>query len=119
MSATFISYSANDNADADAMVAWLSNQGHTYYFTDYDEKSGFSAGRDREQVLYRDLSQCQAVIALVTPSWLASKWCFSEIVQARFKGKPIFPVMVKPCDLPGLLSENQSIDLTSDKEVRV
>ena len=55
-------------------------------------------------------------VALVSLDWIESKWCFSEMIQAREKGKPIFPVKVKPCELPGLLSDTQSIDLTADRE---
>ncbi|MDQ3581458.1 MAG: toll/interleukin-1 receptor domain-containing protein [Pseudomonadota bacterium] len=48
------------------------------------------------------MRQCQAVIALLTPSWLASKWCFAELVQARERGKAIFPVEVQPCAAGGV-----------------
>jgi WD40 repeat protein len=74
----------------------------------------FVRGSDWEQTLYRKLRRCQAVIALITPSWLGSKWCFAEIVQAREKGKAIFPVRVAPCDPGGLLADLQHIDLTTD-----
>jgi energy-coupling factor transporter ATP-binding protein EcfA2 len=116
MSAIFISHSTKDNADAAAMGAWLEEQGHRYYFIDYDEQSGIRAGAEWEQVLYQRLRQCQAIIALVTPDWLESKWCFAEMIQAREKGKPIFPVIAKPCQLPDLLSDTQKIDLVADPE---
>jgi TIR domain len=105
MSAIFISHSTKDNADTEAMARWLKQQGHTSYFIDYDEQSGIRAGTDWAQVLYQRLRQCQAVIALVTPNWLESKWCFGEMVMARENGKPIFPIKLKPCELPGLLSD--------------
>jgi hypothetical protein len=41
---------------------------------------------------------------------------FREMVMPRENGKPIFPIKLKPCDLPGLLSDLQSINLTVDKE---
>ena len=98
------------------MAAWLRQQGHTSYFIDYDEKSGIRAGAEWEQALYQRLRQCQAIVALVTPDWLASKWCFAEMIQAREKGKPIFPVITKPCQLPDLLRDTQKIDLIADPE---
>lgn len=116
MSTIFISHSTKDHADTEAMARWLKQQRHTSYFIDYDEQSGIRAGTDWAQVLYQRLRQCQAVIALVTPNWLESKWCFGEMVMARENGKPIFPIKLKPCELPGLLSDLQSIDLTVDKE---
>jgi hypothetical protein len=116
MSTIFISHSTKDHADTEAMATWLKQQGHTSYFIDYDEQSGIRAGTDWTQVLYQRLRQCQVVVALITPNWLESKWCFGEMVMARENGKPIFPVKSKPCELPGLLTDLQSIDLTVDKE---
>src|ERR1700738_3746857 len=116
MSAIFISHSTMDKADADVMADWLKKQGHTAYFIDYNEQSGIRAGTGGAQVLYQRLRQCQAVIALVTPNWLESKWCFGEMVMARENGKPIFPIKLNPCELPGLLGDLQSIDLIVDKE---
>ena len=111
MSAIFISHSSKDKAEAAAMGAWLEDQGHKSYFIDYD---GIRAGTDWEQVLYQRMRQCHAVVALVSPDWIESRWCFSEMIQAREKGKPIFPIKVKPCELPGLLSDTQSIDLNAN-----
>jgi hypothetical protein len=116
MSAIFISHSTKDHADAQEMASFLGQQGHTYYFIDYDEKSGIRAGTDWAQVLYQRLRQCQAVVALITPNYLESKWCFGEMILARENGKPIFPIKLKPCELPGLFGDLQSIDLTVDKE---
>ena len=98
------------------MGAWLEEQGHKSYFINYDEQFGIVAGAEWEQVLYQRLRQCQAIVALVTPDWLESKWCFAEMIQAREKGKPIFPVIAKPCQLPDLLSDTQKIDLIADPE---
>lgn len=56
------------------------------------------------------------MIALLTPSWLASKWCFAELVQTREKGKAIFPVKVKACDAGGVFGDIQHIDLTENSE---
>ena len=56
------------------------------------------------------------MIALLTPSWLASKWCFAELVQARERGKAIFPVKVQPCDAGGVFGDIQRIDLTAQPE---
>ncbi len=38
------------------------------------------------------------------------------MVMARENGKPIFPIKLKRCELPGLLSGIQSIDLTVDRD---
>lgn len=116
MSAIFISHSSADNTAAAQMKAWLEARGHTSLFLDFDPEAGIKGGAAWEQTLYRKLRQCQAVIALLTPNWLASKWCFAELVQARERGKAIFPVKVQPCDTSGVFSDIQHIDLTAQPE---
>jgi TIR domain len=96
------------------MKAWLEAQGHTSLFLDFDPEAGIKGGSGWEQTLYRQLRQCQAVIALLTPSWLASKWCFAELVQARERGKAIFPVKVQSCAAGGVFGDIQHIDLTAE-----
>jgi hypothetical protein len=116
MTAIFISHSSVDNAEAEKMKTWLKQQGHQSLFLDFDPEEGIRAGGDWEQILYRRLRQCQAVIILLTPGWLASKWCFAEMVQAREKGKAIFPVKVKKCDADGVLAQIQHVDLIANAE---
>jgi hypothetical protein len=116
MTAIFISHSSADNAAAAEMKAWLEAQGHTSLFLDFDPEVGIKGGSGWEQTLYQQLRQCQAVIALLTPSWLASKWCFAELVQARERGKAIFPVKVQPCEAGGVFGDIQHIDLTAEPE---
>ena len=113
MSAIFISHSSADNPAAVEMKAWLEAQGHTSLFLDFDPEAGIKGGTGWEQTLYQILRQCQAVIALLTPNWLVSKWCFAELVQARERGKAIFPVKVRPCETGGVFSDIQHIDLTA------
>jgi WD40 repeat protein len=116
MTSIFISHSSADNESANAIKRWLEEKGHTSLFLDFDPKSGIKAGSNWEQTLYEKLRQCQAVIALLTPHWLESKWCFAELVQAREKGKAIFPVKLKPCDASGIFDDVQQIDLTTRSE---
>jgi hypothetical protein len=112
MTAIFISHSGADNAAAADMKTWLEAQGHTSLFLDFDPEAGIKGGSGWEQTLYR----CQAVIALLTPGWLASKWCFAELVLARERGKAIFPVKVEPCEARGVFGDIQTIDLTAEPE---
>jgi len=116
MTAIFVSHSSDDRAAAEDMKRWLETQGHTSIFLDFDVESGIKVGADWEQTLYRKLRQCQAVIVLLTPGWIASKWCFAELIQARERGKAIFPVKVKACDATGIFRDVQHIDLTTQPE---
>src|SRR3954453_18474797 len=113
MTAIFISHSSIDNAVAAETKAWLESLGHTSLFLDFDPEAGIKGGTGWEQTLYQKLRQCQAVIALLTPNWMASKCCFAELVQARERGKAIFPVKVQACDAGCVFSEIQHIDLTT------
>ena len=116
MTAIFISHSSADNMAAVQMKEWLEGLGHTSLFLDFDPEAGIRSGGDWEQTLYQKLRQCQAVIALLTPSWLASKWCFVELAQARAGGKAIFPVKIQDCQAGGIFSDIQHIDLTTRPE---
>ena len=116
MTAIFISHSSADRVAAEDMKRWLEAQGHTSLFLDFDVESGIKGGADWEQTLYQKLRQCQAVIALLTPGWIASKWCFAELVQARERGKAIFLVKVQPCETGGIFGDIQHIDLTTGPE---
>src|SRR4051794_4299843 len=115
MTAIFISHSSADNNAALDMKAWLEQRGHTSLFLDFDPEAGIRAGGDWEKTLYYKLRQCQVVVTLLTPSWLASKWCFAELVLAREQGKAIFPVKVQPCDT-SVFSDIQHVDLTERLE---
>ena len=57
--------------------------------------------------------RCELVLALVSPEWLASGWCKSEIDAARLMGKKIIVAFVKVDKslVPLDLSDEQWIDL--------
>ena len=119
MSTLFISHSCHgetDNALAANMRDWLKSQGHESYFLDFDPDKGFGPGIRWEDELYRNLRQCRAVIALLTPDWLTSRWCFAEVTQARAQGKPVFLVEAIRCDGAGMFDDVQHVDLTTDPE---
>jgi WD40 repeat protein len=98
VAAIFISHSSHDNAVAGEIMAWLKGEGYERVFLDFDKDSGLDAGKEWEQELYEKIRRCQAIILLVTPKWVESKWCFVEFAQARALGKVIFPVLVTAAD---------------------
>jgi WD40 repeat protein len=97
--AIFISHSSRDNRMAGEVKAWLSGRGYEHAFLDFDKDGGLGAGSDWERQLYEAIARCHAVILIVTPAWLESKWCFAEFTQARALGKVIFPLVLTPEDL--------------------
>ena len=114
MAAIFISHSSSDDALAAEMQSRLAAAGHHSVFLDFDHEKGIAAGSDWERALYAKLRSCQAVVAICTPSFVDSRWCFAEICLARSLGKYVFPVKAAACAIPSLLADVQVVDLTRD-----
>jgi hypothetical protein len=111
LAAIFISHSSRDNELAAEMKAWLDQQGYEQVFLDFDKHSGLQAGAQWERELYEKVARCHAVILILTPNWLDSKWCFVEFAQARALGKIIFPVVLSPLGDRKVAQEIQGVDL--------
>ena len=116
MALIFISHSSADNEATAKINAWLKGQGFDSTFLDFDTDSGIQPGKDWEQTLYREIERSQAMLILLTKSWVASKWCFAEFAQARALGKAIFPLIETPAGEQLVGSNIQTIDLTSNRE---
>ena len=74
----FISYATPDRVIADEVSSWLRAAGHDP-FLDHDLRDGIGVGEDWKQRLYRELRQVDAVIGVVTSSFVASNWCSAEL----------------------------------------
>src|ERR1051326_3349007 len=101
MPAIFMSHSSHSDVERKAVKAikgLLERLGFEQVFLDFDKDTGIDAGEDWERRLYRELSRCHAIILVLTPSWVASKWCFVELTQARALGKIILPIKCAPLD---------------------
>lgn len=112
MTAILINHSRADNAEMLKLKAWLEAQEHTSLVPE----AGTSNGKNLEQISYQYLHQCQAVVVLLTPNWLASERCSAELAKAHECGKAIFPVKVQPCKPVGLFGDIRYIDLIADPE---
>jgi hypothetical protein len=109
--AIFISHSNRDQKVADDITASLKHLGFEEVFLDFDKDTGIGAGADWEKTLYEKLSRCHAVVLVLTPNWLASKWCFVEMTYARARGKVILPIICAPLGDQYVLPEVQAVDL--------
>jgi hypothetical protein len=112
MSLVFISHSSKDKATATQVLTRLRERGYDSLFLDTDPDAGLKAGGEWERDLYRNLKVAGAVVVLCSPASMASRWCFAEIMQARALGKPLFPVIIRPCELIGPLLDRQAVDMT-------
>ncbi|MBN8511252.1 MAG: toll/interleukin-1 receptor domain-containing protein, partial [Burkholderiales bacterium] len=116
MARIFVSHSSLDAAPARDVLAWLKSLGFDNAFLDIDESRGIQPGDEWEARLYAELAACSAVVLLVTPNWLASKWCFAEFVHARASGKAIFPVILTPGGGQAFADDLQRVDFATDAQ---
>ncbi len=96
MANIFISHSSRDVKESEWIKKWLNEQGFHEVFLDIDKHGGLAPGAHWERDLYAAIDRSDAMIVIVTPNWLDSKWCFAEFTQARALGKAIFPIIVAP-----------------------
>ncbi len=102
------------------MRDWLEANGWPDVFLDLDPERGVRAGEAWQQALIGAADRCEAIICLLTPQWVGSKWCWAEYVLAKKLGKKCFPVIAAPINweaLPlELRAEHQIIDLEKDPQ---
>ena len=111
MPAIFISHSSKDRQVSGDIKAALTRLGFEQAFLDFDKETGLDIGANWEKRLYEELTRCHAVVLVLTPAWLASKWCFAELTQARALGKVILPVLCEPLGGQFVLPDIQAVDL--------
>lgn len=113
MARIFLSHSSNDNASAAALRDWLAAEGWDDLFVDFDPKRGIAAGEQWERALYEAAHRCEAVLFLISRTWLASNWCMNELTLARRLNKRLFGVLIEE----GISTQTLPPDLTSTWQV--
>jgi hypothetical protein len=108
MPAIFLSHSSRDNAIVDQIKGWLARLGFEQVFVDFEN---LKVGENWEKRLYAEIARCHAVLLVITPHWIASKWCFAELTTSRAIGKIILPVICAPVGDDRVLAEIQAADL--------
>lgn len=116
MARIFVSHSSLDNEISAEIMAWLRSNGFDQTFLDIDKHAGIQPGTNWERTLYQQIDGAHAVILVLTPHWLESKWCFAEFTQARALGKSIFPVIVAPGGERFVAPDIQQLDLRIDRQ---
>lgn len=92
----FLSYSHSDTKRSTALRAELRRRRFDAVFIDFDPLDGIPPGRNWETELYRGLRRCDIVVAMDSPEWRESRWCFAEMALARSLGKTI--ILVRPSE---------------------
>ncbi|AQA24410.1 AAA ATPase domain protein [Rhodococcus sp. MTM3W5.2] len=114
MANVFISHASADHAWAEEIRRWLSEDAHEVFF-DRDKRDGIPAGDEWEPRLYERLRWADAVVCIVTPSYLESVWCAAEIGAARALGSELLPVRATSESVNHrLLKLKQYVDVARD-----
>jgi WD40 repeat protein len=111
----FISYATADRPIADEVAGWLRAAGHEP-FLDHDLRDGISVGEDWRQRLYRELRQVDAVVGVVTSSFVASSWCAAEMGIADALGCRLMPVRAEAGVVHPLMRDLQYADYQADPD---
>jgi energy-coupling factor transporter ATP-binding protein EcfA2 len=109
----FISYATADRAVADEIARWLRAAGHEPFLAD-DLRDGISVGEDWKQRLYRELREVDAVVGVVTSSFVASNWCSAEVGIADALGCRLMPVRAEAGVVHPLMRNLQYADYQAD-----
>lgn len=113
MARIFISYASPDRPVAEKVAGWLRTAGHVP-FRDQDLRDGIGVGEDWQQRLYRELREVDAVIGVVTSSFVASSWCAAEVGIAEALGCRLMPLRVEAGVVHPLMSRLQYADHGAD-----
>jgi len=58
------------------------------------------------------IESCECFVTILPPKCVSSIYCAAELNYALALGKPILPLMLKPCDLPPSLRAVQTPDIS-------
>ena len=105
MSVIFISHSSQNDAEALAVAEWLKANGWGGLFLDIEPSQGLNPGERWQDALKQAADRCEAVVFLISPAWLASRWCLAEFLLAKQLGKVIFGVIIDPVSLDAIPRE--------------
>jgi WD40 repeat protein/type II secretory pathway predicted ATPase ExeA len=111
----FISYATPDRAIADEVSGWLRAAGHEL-FLDHDLSDGISVGEDWKQRLYRELREVDAVVGVVTSSFVASNWCSAELGIADALGCRLMPLRAESGVVHPLMQDLQYADYQANPQ---
>jgi isopentenyl diphosphate isomerase/L-lactate dehydrogenase-like FMN-dependent dehydrogenase len=103
----FISYARDDRRVAQVIAERLTAAGAEAFF-DVE----MPVGESFTDSLVTAIRSSDCVIALMSPSYFASRWNQAEIAESLDAGKRVIPVRVRPCDIEGLLGYLQWLDLS-------
>ena len=111
MGHVFISYSKKDILYAEKLVNALRREGFNPW-VDIDE---LGVGTHWQVRLHEQINTCDAYILIMSRNAKASNWVPDELVTAKGKNKPIFPVLLDDTELFLAIQTIQCEDLRGGK----
>jgi WD40 repeat protein/energy-coupling factor transporter ATP-binding protein EcfA2 len=109
----FISYATPDRVIADEVCGWLRGAGHEPFLA-HDLRDGIDLGEEWKQRLYQALQEADAVIGVVTTSFVSSRWCFAEVGIADSRGCRLMPLRAETNVVHPLMRDLQHTDYHID-----
>jgi TIR domain. len=91
----FISYSKRDIVYAEKLINALRREG----FNPWVDMEGLGAGTFWQTRLQKQIYTCDAYILVMSKNAFNSKWVPDELVTAKTKGKPIFPLLLDDTEM--------------------
>jgi hypothetical protein len=95
----FISYSRDDKAWVYEL--WRALRDRAFHDAWIDQR--IVPAQDWWESILQNIEAAEAAIYIMTPKSVESIYCIAEIEYAAHLNKPIVPIMLKTCDVPGLL----------------
>ena len=107
---TFISYSRRDGDFARKLAQDLRAAGVSIWLDQLDIPPGARWDRTVDQALRK----CGRLLLILSPDSVGSENVMDEVAVAMHEGKPVVPVLHRPCEIPLRLFRLQYIDFTED-----
>jgi tetratricopeptide (TPR) repeat protein len=107
----FISYTVSDSNWAKWLDFILRKAGYTTTVQLYD----FPIGESFVHEIHEALKKSRYVVCLLSPAYLASRWCGEEWQSSLRKGN-LFPLRIAKCEPDGLLGPRAYLDLVGVPE---
>ena len=95
-STLFISYARKDVEFAQRLNTDLQRHGVTTWI----DELGIRGGEDWPNRIATAIEGCEAMLVILSPDSMASRWVRRELAFADAKGKRILPLLHRPCKLP-------------------
>ncbi|MGH3782172.1 MAG: TIR domain-containing protein, partial [Pseudonocardiaceae bacterium] len=111
MARVFISYASEDIALACEVRRWLNHDRHEVFLAQ-DLREGIAAGERWRSRLGEQLRWADAVVCVVTSSYVASPWCATEVGAALSRESRLIPILAEAGVVHPPLNDLQHLDLT-------